>query len=426
MSTPFRPLEIPPGVQSKPTKQMRSSAWSEVNMMRWVEGELAPVGGQSQYAYSFASPCRAIHSWYDLNGTFYIAYLCESNLYVDNAGILIEITPTGGMTPPPPPVDSNYSDGNYSLGDYSTNNPIPPISNLPDMWSLDNFGQILLAMTSTDGRLLKWDPGTSQTAAATIPIGAAFAIGATSITMSTSNTGGLVTAGMSVINQSTNKAVGTVGSYIVADLQLTAGAASASSGPSDVLVFGSSLGADTVALPVTSEDTGTGYAPNARMFVVTQERFVMLFATSGDGTESGGSMRRFCWCDQENFNAWDFSNVTSQAGYLDIEPASPIISAKATPQGILFWTATRTYMSAFLGLPYIYNYTEIAKACTPVADERRLEHGADAMDEPAGHVLLQRRLGRADPVRSAQLDQRRHRPEQRSHPSVRGQRREFQ
>jgi hypothetical protein len=369
MSTQFRPLEIPPGVQSKPTKQMRSSAWSEVNLMRWVEGELQPVGGQSQYDYSasnvaFASPIRAIHSWYDLNGVFYIAYLCESNLYIDIAGTLTDITPVGGMTPPPPNVDSNYSDGLYSADDYSTNNPIPPINNLPNVWSLDNFGQILLAMTSSDGRLLQWDPASAVVNVYQDSIYNAAGVGAPSLDM-TSAVPSTVVPGLTIFNQSGNVAVGTVASVTTPATIVLTGPSTGACQAGDLLIFNSENAANAQAIPVTSSDTGTGFAPNARMFVVTQERFVMLFATSGDGTQSGGSFRRFCWCDQENFNAWDFTDVVSQAGYLDIEPASPIVSAKATPQGILFWTATRTYMSSFLGLPYIYNYVEIAKACTP-------------------------------------------------------------
>ena len=78
MSTPFRPLEIPPGVVATATKKMRSTAWSEVNLVRWVEGQLAPVGGQAQYAYPpFASRCRAIHGWFGLDGIHYIAYLAR-------------------------------------------------------------------------------------------------------------------------------------------------------------------------------------------------------------------------------------------------------------------------------------------------------------------------------------------------------------
>ena len=81
-------------------------------------------------------------------------------------------------------------------------------------------------------------------------------------------------------------------------------------------------------------------------------------------TNSGGP-RRFAWCDQENPGAWDYVSVTSQAGYLDIEPASPIICASSTRNGIIFFTAKKAYNSVFSGMPYIYNYTEIGNNCTP-------------------------------------------------------------
>ena len=168
MSTQFRPVEIPPGVVATATKKMRSSNWAEVNLCRWVEGQLSPVGGQAQYAYSFASRCRAIHSWYGLDGIHYIAYLCEQNVYVDIGGVLTEITPIGGLEPPLSPGIGGYSDGLYSEGLYSTERPssVLPIDVLPNAWSLDNFGQILLAMTSADGRLLQWDPSGGGTGVA--------------------------------------------------------------------------------------------------------------------------------------------------------------------------------------------------------------------------------------------------------------------
>ena len=51
--------------------------------MRWAQGQMTPIGGHKQLAYTFASRCRAIHGWFDLSGTYRIAYLCEANLYVD-------------------------------------------------------------------------------------------------------------------------------------------------------------------------------------------------------------------------------------------------------------------------------------------------------------------------------------------------------
>jgi hypothetical protein len=284
MSTPFQPLEIPPGVVAKPTKKMRSSNWAEVNCVRWTEGQLSPIGGQSQYNYAFASRCKRVHSWYGLDEVLHIAYLCEANLYVDTGGALIDITPSDGIVPPQPPGTGGYGDMDYSEDDYGTPRAIPTIQafdKIPDAFSLDNFGSILYAMTSPDGRLLMWDP----------------AVG-----------------GLAVVQP-----------------------ASAGAGP----------------------------VPAGRLFVVTQERFLMIFGSTSDGTVDGGSFRRFAWCDQENPGAWDYANVTSQAGFLDIEPASPIVAALATRTGVLLWTAKKTYVSTFLGSPYIYNYVELAEGCTP-------------------------------------------------------------
>ena len=314
MSSQFKPIQIPAGVMAMATKKMQSSNWSEVNLVRWREGQLMLMGGQAQYSnivdgvetYQFASRCKRIHGWYGLDGVYRIAYLCEANLYVDEGGTLTDISPGSD------PTDVDYSDGDYSIGLYSgaTTQPITPplnlsggysddlyssatygtprventavqIDKIPDAYSLDNFGSILYAMTSADGRLLMWDPA---------------------------------------------------------------------------------VGGAAVVQPA---DDGRGPVPQGRGFVVTQERFIMIFGSTNDGTVGGGSARRFAWCDQENPGAWDYSNVTSQAGFLDIEPASPIIAAIETRVGVLMWTGKKAYVSQFLGVPYIYNYVELSDACTP-------------------------------------------------------------
>lgn len=300
MSTKFRPLAIPPGVVSQSTKNMLSSNWAEVNNVRWREGALQPVGGQQQYNYSFASRCKAIHNWFDINQTSYIAYLCETNLYVDIGGALIEITPSGGLSGPVF-ADVGYGGGAYGAGIYGGVHSVDAtrlLDKVPDAYSLDNFGGVLLAMTSPDGRLLQWDPSLG------FP------------------------------------------------------------GPSNL------------ATVVQADDT-RGIVPTGRCFVVTPERFVLVFGAF-DAT-NGGSFRRFAWCDQENYKAWDYGNVTSQAGFLDIEPASPIITALSTRSGTLFWTGKKTYISQFLGSPYIYNYVELAANCTPWSPQSMVNTTAMAM-----------------------------------------------
>lgn len=358
MSTKFQPIEIPPGVVTKATKNMRSSNWAEVNLMRWIEGELQPIGGQSIYAYSFASRCKAIHGWYDLAGQYHIAYVCEQNVYVDTAGTLTEITPAGGWPAPPLPSQGGYSDLNYSDDNYGTpraSGTILSIDKMPNVWSVDNFGAILLVMYSVDGRLLEWDPSANGS---TVAAYSGWGTTQDSIQMASLNPGNVV-AGMRVTNQTTGLLVGTVSQWDSPTLFLTANAASAGSA-NDFLSF------DTLLTPTTSADTGTGFAPKGRCFVVTQERFVMIFGMYADGTAAPDSLgRRFGWCDQENRNAWDWSNVNSQAGFLDVEPASPIITAISGRFGNVFFTAKKVYVSRYLGLPYIYNYTELADEATP-------------------------------------------------------------
>lgn len=366
MSTGFKPIEIPPGVVSKATKKMRSSNWSEVNLVRWREGQLQPMGGQAKFTnvvggvekYVFASRCKLIHGWYALDGVYRIAYLCEQNLYVDVGGTLYDISPNPPLAPPSGLI-GGFGDGFYNDSTYGTQRAIPgsvAITKVPDAYSLDNFGSLLYAMTSGDGRLLAWDA--SQGAAGNVAnLAAASAILTTSPNITMPANPGTVATGMSVYNTTLNLPVGVVSSYIGTALVLTGNAANAGA-TGNVLAFGN-VAATQVANP------GRGPVPHGRCFVVTPDRFVMIFGATQDGTTDGGSFRRFAWCDQENPAAWDYASVTSQAGFFDIEPSSPIVAAISTRTGILFWSGKKIYVVKFLGLPYVYNYAELADGTTP-------------------------------------------------------------
>ena len=354
MSSQFRPLEIPPGVVSKPTKQQRSSNWAEVNLFRWVEGLMAPVGGQSQYNFTFASRCKRVHGWFGLDQVYHIAFLCERHLYVLTGGTLTDISPTTPLVSPTPVGTGGYGDGVYNLGEQQ-------------------------------------------------PTGA-FAAGATAITLQ-SAASVWVQPTMDVFNVTQNKHVGKVKTIAGTALVLVAGAENAALAGDQLMFdwygqprpvdpvaaldkvpswysldnFGSMLYAMTSAdgrllkwdpavggkASVQVADSGRGPVPLGRGFVVTNERYVMIFATGSDGTVEGGKQNRFAWCDQENPGAWDYVNVTSQAGYLDIEPASPIICASTTRNGVVIFTAKKAYNSVYSGMPYIYNYTELGNNCTP-------------------------------------------------------------
>jgi hypothetical protein len=145
---------------------------------------------------------------------------------------------------------------------------------MPDAYSIDNFGAILLVMTSSDGRLLSWDPAAV---------------------------------------------------------------------------------AGTLLTPIAG-------APSGRFFVVTNERFVMVFGLVLAGQ---GNFYRFGWCGQEDYTDWNFASVSSTAGFYDLQPASPYITAMASKFGVIFFTAKQAFMAYYSGLPYVYSYQQIANNCTP-------------------------------------------------------------
>lgn len=381
---------------------MRSSNWSAVNLLRWVEGHLQPVGGQAQYNYTFASRCKAIHGWFDLSGTYHIAYVCEQNVYVDTVGTLIEITPAGGWPAVIPPSQGGYGDLNYgddlpegapttAYGTPRAYSTILGVDFIPNMWSVDNFGALLLVMYDNDGRLLQWNPAAT-----------ANANDVQTLTISGGPTGGTFTLafnGQTTATIAYNATAATVQAALVALANIGAGNVACAGGPlpgavtitfqgtlgnapqSIISVAANNLtGGSAPAPTITHTTTGSsllltrvgatsggvsGMSPMGRCFVVTQERFVMIFGMTADGTTGGGSWWRFGWCDQEGLNTWSFASVTNQAGYLDIEPASPIMSAIAGRFGVLMFTAKKAYHVQFLGLPYVYNYVEIGDDATP-------------------------------------------------------------
>ena len=139
--------------------------------MRWDEGvTLKPVGGWEQIPYDipFASRMRAMHRWTALNGIVYTAYLCEQHLYIEVGGALTDATPIGGIAEFTGLV-SGYGELDYSESTYGT--PRVGSSTLQKFsaaWSLNNWGEDLLAMTSYDGRLLIWKPSTPSVKAVAV------------------------------------------------------------------------------------------------------------------------------------------------------------------------------------------------------------------------------------------------------------------
>jgi len=154
-------IEFPAGVTTLLSRSAKISNWREGNLMRWDDGiTLKPVGGWEQIVYPtpFASRVRAMHKWVSLTNILYTAFLCEQHVYVDTGGSLADITPAGGMAPLTGD-DAGYGEQSYNASSYGTTRPgASTLQKFSPAWSINNWGEDLLIMTSYDGRLLKWSP----------------------------------------------------------------------------------------------------------------------------------------------------------------------------------------------------------------------------------------------------------------------------
>jgi hypothetical protein len=115
--------------------------------------------------------CRGIITWRDNGGDRWIAAGTHSKLYVMNAlGTLKDITPTGFTTGyASSTVLTGYGYNAYGAFAYGVARPDTGTPIAATTWSLDTWGEYLIACSSTDGKLYEWQLGfSSPTLAAAI------------------------------------------------------------------------------------------------------------------------------------------------------------------------------------------------------------------------------------------------------------------
>lgn len=166
-------VEFPAGVTTLLSRAAKINNWRDSNLVRWEDGvTLRPVGGWEEIPYvgaTFATRVREMHRWISLTGIVYTAFLCESHCYIDTGGSITDITPVGGMAILEG-IEAGYGELQYNLDDYGTPRPgLSTLQKFSPVWTLDNWGEDLLVMTSYDGRLLRWSPSAPATKLTVVP-----------------------------------------------------------------------------------------------------------------------------------------------------------------------------------------------------------------------------------------------------------------
>ena len=153
------PISIPPGVYRNGTELQSTGRWYDSNLVRWFQGTMRPIGGWAQRSSSAVTgAARGLITWRDNAGDRWIGIGTHSNLYVMNeAGDLSDITPSGFSTGfADPTANLAYGGGFYGAEAYGIARSDSVSYEDATTWSMDTWGEYLVACSSYDGKLYEW------------------------------------------------------------------------------------------------------------------------------------------------------------------------------------------------------------------------------------------------------------------------------
>jgi len=165
----YIPLQIPPGVYKNGTEYQSKGRWNNANLVRWFENTIRPIGGWRKRSTSqLTGMARGILTWRDNNNNRRIAVGTHNHLYhMNEAGTLTDIGPsdlTAGNADATLKIGYGY--GLYGSSAYGVARPDLGSYVPATTWSVDTWGEYLVACSSADGRLLEWQLNTGTDAAA--------------------------------------------------------------------------------------------------------------------------------------------------------------------------------------------------------------------------------------------------------------------
>lgn len=174
-------LSVPPGVRWHGTAYQCENRWHDASLMRWDQGAMLPIGGWVTFLDNQEDPQpvklpdtevpREAHSWF-LNDAasgagYYLAVATPQNLYaMDGLGQITHINSDANVTLPgkeTPSLNRGYGGGLYGKQSYGTPRQVEGQTKLPaTTWTLDNYGEWLLAVSTTDRNIWAWKPADNE------------------------------------------------------------------------------------------------------------------------------------------------------------------------------------------------------------------------------------------------------------------------
>ena len=168
----YIPIKLPPGIYRNGTEYQSAGRWYDANLVRWYENTLRPMGGwRKRSSTQITGMCRGFLNWRDNSATRWTGLGTHSKLYaMSESGTIKEITPTSftaGIADAILKTGYGYSD--YGKFSYGVARPDLGSITPATTWSMDTWGEYLIACSNADGKLYEWQLGfTTPTLAAVI------------------------------------------------------------------------------------------------------------------------------------------------------------------------------------------------------------------------------------------------------------------
>lgn len=334
------PIQLPPGVVRGSNPDDMPGRWYEANLIRWREGFMEPVGGWSKVTSTpLGSVVRKLHQWRTNANVSMILAGADGGIYAQNDGAWTDVTPSNFTLLTDAGVNGGFGLSTYGSGTYGTpRTGNTAINQTNPGWMMDNWGEDVIAVASTDGRMLYYDA--TSPGADCVPVGV-YSISSIS---RTSNVATVSTA--TPHNLSSGEAVRVEG---VANTSFN-GASVIVTVTSTTQFTYSNTGADGSSSGGTVRDLTVPIGN--RGVIVTPERHVLLL-------QCGGFPRRIGWSSREDYTDWNFSSTTNTAGFLDLQTETPLVSGVSVREGTLIWSQNRAFLLRYTGQPFIYGSDEL-------------------------------------------------------------------
>ena len=276
-----------------------------------------------------------------------------------------------------------FGSGTWGAGTWGSATGIGQASQLR-LWSIDNFGDDMLACVR-QGKIFYWDEsnGTSTRA---IPLEEVVRRSVTLLAspISVTNTSSVITVtdkgghGAAVGDKVTLSGAADVGGVAAASINKEHTIASIPTGTTFTVDTGDTASSTTTgggSSVVAAYQAGTYYPPVGALQVLMSDvgrHVVCLGATDVNSTTIDPLNVR--WSSSETVGTWQPLS-TNSAGGQQLSSCSEIIGGLATRQEILIWTDAGIVSMRYVGSPFYFSFTEVARGLSMISPNAAVNAG---------------------------------------------------